>query len=155
MSTLVHDLVVGPKEEPRYLWPAVSPAKESIVRSFRVSQVLWKPGQKLFALGRLSIVIQDHQSLSPIFPSSSNYGLSWLIFDIYTWCPSWFSKEYLLTATTTGKSLHPIILIFDQQPTNQNLPIKHAQPAFQIKTTKSDARRLSNYLNQSLDQFFN
>ena len=32
----------------------------------------------------------------------------------------------MLTATTTGKSLHPIILIFDQQPTNQNLPIKHA-----------------------------
>jgi len=69
--------------------------------------------------------------------------------------PASILKEYLLTATTTtGKSLHPIILIFDQQPTYPS-KMHTAAPAFQIKTTKSDARRLSNYLNQSLDQFFN
>jgi len=62
------------------------------------------------------------------------------------------SKEYLLCNNNNRQkfaSNH-----FDQQATN--LPIKTCtrQSAFQIKTTKSDARRLSNYFNQSLDQFF-
>ena len=90
---------------------------ESIVRSFRVSQVLWKSGHWAICSWPYEapcIVIQQPKKLeSNIFHSSSNYGLSWLI-DIQHGALLKLSKEDIYCATTTGKSLHPIILIFDE-----------------------------------------
>ena len=103
------------------------PAEESIVRSFRVLS------QKSFE-GSLK-----HRAIEPKLELKISF-ISQLL-----------NSRGNPKESISGKSLHPNIFSpFDQFPTT-----RCTRPArFQIKTTKSDARRLSNYFNQSLDQFF-